>query len=109
MKVATVSIAGERRVGRVTDDGRSIVVCCVWVGVFVLVCCVGCGFFDIPTIIEMLSVGITRQSGDVIATGTPAGVGVGFDPARYLKNGDVVRIEIGGIGVLENEIVERSA
>jgi 2-keto-4-pentenoate hydratase/2-oxohepta-3-ene-1,7-dioic acid hydratase in catechol pathway len=52
MKVATVSIAGERRVGRVTDDGRSI--------------------------------------------------------APYLKNGDVVRIEI-GIGVLENEIVERSA
>jgi 2-keto-4-pentenoate hydratase/2-oxohepta-3-ene-1,7-dioic acid hydratase in catechol pathway len=53
MKVATVSIAGKRRVGRVTDDGRLL--------------------------------------------------------APYLKNGDVVHIEIGGIGVLENEIVERSA
>jgi 2-keto-4-pentenoate hydratase/2-oxohepta-3-ene-1,7-dioic acid hydratase in catechol pathway len=65
--------------------------------------------FDIPTIIETLSAGITLQPGDVIATGTPAGVGIGFSPPRYLKNGDVVRIEIGGIGVLENKIVERSA
>jgi 2-keto-4-pentenoate hydratase/2-oxohepta-3-ene-1,7-dioic acid hydratase in catechol pathway len=64
--------------------------------------------FDIPTIIETLSAGITLQPGDVIAAGTPAGVGVGFNPPRYLKNGDVVRIEIGGIGVLENHIVERS-
>jgi 2-keto-4-pentenoate hydratase/2-oxohepta-3-ene-1,7-dioic acid hydratase in catechol pathway len=64
--------------------------------------------FDIPTIIETLSAGITLQPGDVIATGTPAGVGIGFDPPRYLKAGDVVRIEIGGIGVLENKIVERS-
>jgi 2-keto-4-pentenoate hydratase/2-oxohepta-3-ene-1,7-dioic acid hydratase in catechol pathway len=65
--------------------------------------------FDIPTIIETLSAGITLQPGDVIATGTPAGVGIGFNPPRYLKNGDVVRIEIGGIGALENKIVERSA
>jgi 2-keto-4-pentenoate hydratase/2-oxohepta-3-ene-1,7-dioic acid hydratase in catechol pathway len=64
--------------------------------------------FGIPKIIETLSAGITLQPGDVIATGTPAGVGVGFDPPKYLKGGDVVRIEIGGIGVLENEIVERS-
>jgi 2-keto-4-pentenoate hydratase/2-oxohepta-3-ene-1,7-dioic acid hydratase in catechol pathway len=64
--------------------------------------------FDIPKIIETLSAGITLQPGDVIATGTPAGVGIGFDPPKYLKGGDVVRIEIGGIGVLENEIVERS-
>ncbi len=65
--------------------------------------------FDIPTIIETLSAGITLLPGDVIATGTPAGVGIGFNPPRYLKNGDVVRIEIGGIGALENKIVERSA
>jgi 2-keto-4-pentenoate hydratase/2-oxohepta-3-ene-1,7-dioic acid hydratase in catechol pathway len=64
--------------------------------------------FDIPKIIETLSAGITLRPGDVIATGTPAGVGIGFDPPKYLKGGDVVRIEIGGIGVLENEIVERS-
>jgi 2-keto-4-pentenoate hydratase/2-oxohepta-3-ene-1,7-dioic acid hydratase in catechol pathway len=65
--------------------------------------------FDIPTIIETSSAGITLQPGDVIATGTPAGVGIGYDPPKYLKAGDVVRIEIGGIGVLENEVVERAA
>jgi 2-keto-4-pentenoate hydratase/2-oxohepta-3-ene-1,7-dioic acid hydratase in catechol pathway len=65
--------------------------------------------FDIPKIIETLSAGITLQPGDVIATGTPAGVGIGFDPPKYLKGGDVVRIEIAGIGVLENQIVERSS
>jgi 2-keto-4-pentenoate hydratase/2-oxohepta-3-ene-1,7-dioic acid hydratase in catechol pathway len=65
--------------------------------------------FDIPTIIETLSAGITLQPGDVIATGTPAGVGIGHEPPKYLKAGDVVRIEIGGIGVLQNEVVERSS
>jgi 2-keto-4-pentenoate hydratase/2-oxohepta-3-ene-1,7-dioic acid hydratase in catechol pathway len=64
--------------------------------------------FGIPAIIEALSAGITLQPGDVIATGTPAGVGIGFDPPKYLKDGDVVRIEIAGIGVLENKIVERA-
>lgn len=63
--------------------------------------------FDIPTIIETLSAGITLQPGDVIATGTPAGVGIGFNPPKYLKGGDVVRVEIAGIGVLENTVVER--
>ena len=56
--------------------------------------------FDIPKIIETLSAGITLQPDDVITTGTPAGVGIGFDPPKYLKGG--------GIGVLENEIVERT-
>jgi 2-keto-4-pentenoate hydratase/2-oxohepta-3-ene-1,7-dioic acid hydratase in catechol pathway len=64
--------------------------------------------FDIPAIIETLSAGITLQPGDVIATGTPAGVGIGYDPPKYLKDGDVVRIEIAGIGVLLNKVVERS-
>jgi 2-keto-4-pentenoate hydratase/2-oxohepta-3-ene-1,7-dioic acid hydratase in catechol pathway len=58
--------------------------------------------FDIPTIVVTISAGITLKPGDVIATGTPAGVGIGFDPPRYLKAGDVVRVEIDGIGVLEN-------
>jgi 2-keto-4-pentenoate hydratase/2-oxohepta-3-ene-1,7-dioic acid hydratase in catechol pathway len=62
--------------------------------------------FDIPTIIATISAGLTLQPGDVIATGTPAGVGIGFDPPRYLKSGDVVRIEIDGIGILENSFVE---
>ncbi|RUX24076.1 MAG: FAA hydrolase family protein [Mesorhizobium sp.] len=63
--------------------------------------------FDIPTIIATLSQGITLKPGDIIATGTPVGVGIGFDPPKYLKPGDVVRIEIDGIGTLENRFVER--
>jgi 2-keto-4-pentenoate hydratase/2-oxohepta-3-ene-1,7-dioic acid hydratase in catechol pathway len=64
--------------------------------------------FDVPTIIETLSAGITLLPGDVIATGTPAGVGIGFKPPRYLGHGDVVRCEIGGIGALENRITDRA-
>lgn len=63
--------------------------------------------FDIPTIISTLSQGITLNPGDIIATGTPAGVGIGFDPPKYLKAGDVVRVEIDGIGALENRFAER--
>jgi 2-keto-4-pentenoate hydratase/2-oxohepta-3-ene-1,7-dioic acid hydratase in catechol pathway len=60
--------------------------------------------FDIPTLIETISAGITLYPGDVIATGTPVGVGIGFNPPKYLKRGDTVRIEIDGIGVLENPV-----
>jgi 2-keto-4-pentenoate hydratase/2-oxohepta-3-ene-1,7-dioic acid hydratase in catechol pathway len=60
--------------------------------------------FDIPALIETLSAGITLYPGDVIATGTPVGVGIGFKPPKYLKAGDTVRIEIDGIGVLENPV-----
>jgi 2-keto-4-pentenoate hydratase/2-oxohepta-3-ene-1,7-dioic acid hydratase in catechol pathway len=60
--------------------------------------------FAIPTLIETISRGITLYPGDLIATGTPAGVGMGFDPPRWLKRGDRVRIEIEGIGVLENPV-----
>ena len=60
--------------------------------------------FDIPTLIETISAGITLYPGDLIATGTPAGVGIGFTPPRYLKSGDRVRIMIDGIGVLENPV-----
>ncbi|MEH6525385.1 MAG: fumarylacetoacetate hydrolase family protein [Sneathiella sp.] len=62
--------------------------------------------FDVPTIIAAISNGITLNSGDVIATGTPAGVGIGFKPPRYLAGGDIVAIEIGGIGTLENPVEE---
>ncbi|MDG4718802.1 MULTISPECIES: fumarylacetoacetate hydrolase family protein [Thalassospira] len=58
--------------------------------------------FDIPTIIATISAGVTLMPGDVIATGTPAGVGIGFEPPRYLKAGDEVSIEIEGIGTLSN-------
>ena len=60
--------------------------------------------FDIPTIIETISRTMTLEPGDVIATGTPVGVGIGFNPPKFLKSGDVVRISIEGIGVLENPV-----
>lgn len=60
--------------------------------------------FDIPTLIETLSAGMTLMPGDVIATGTPAGVGIGFTPPRYLKRGDEVSIEISGLGRLSNPV-----
>jgi 2-keto-4-pentenoate hydratase/2-oxohepta-3-ene-1,7-dioic acid hydratase in catechol pathway len=58
---------------------------------------------DIPSLIETCSRGITLYPGDVIATGTPAGVGMGMKPSQWLKTGDVMRIEIDGIGVIENK------
>jgi len=58
--------------------------------------------FDIPTLIASISAGLALQAGDVIATGTPAGVGIGFTPPRFLKPGDEVEISISGIGTLKN-------
>jgi 2-keto-4-pentenoate hydratase/2-oxohepta-3-ene-1,7-dioic acid hydratase in catechol pathway len=58
--------------------------------------------FSVPEIISVISEGFTLQPGDVIATGTPAGVGIGYDPPRFLKSGDCVRIEIANVGILEN-------
>ncbi|MBN9085253.1 MAG: hydrolase [Rhizobiales bacterium 62-17] len=60
--------------------------------------------FDIPTLIATISSYITLEPGDIIATGTPVGVGIGFTPPKFLGSGDVVRIEVAGIGVLENTI-----
>lgn len=60
--------------------------------------------FDIPTIIHDLSLGMTLKAGDIIATGTPAGVGMGFHPPKFLKKGDIVECEIEGIGVLRNKV-----
>jgi 2-keto-4-pentenoate hydratase/2-oxohepta-3-ene-1,7-dioic acid hydratase in catechol pathway len=62
--------------------------------------------FDIPTLIETLSEGITLEPGDLIATGTCAGVGIGFNPPRYLKPGDEVAITIEPIGTLKNTFVD---
>lgn len=60
--------------------------------------------FDIPTIIEIISLVTTLEPGDIIATGTPAGVGLGFNPPKYLKSGDVMELEISEIGTLRNII-----
>jgi 2-keto-4-pentenoate hydratase/2-oxohepta-3-ene-1,7-dioic acid hydratase in catechol pathway len=61
--------------------------------------------FDIPTIIATVSASMTLSPGDIIATGTPAGVGIGFNPPRFLKKGDVVKVSISGIGHIQNVIV----
>ncbi|SDZ44778.1 2-keto-4-pentenoate hydratase/2-oxohepta-3-ene-1,7-dioic acid hydratase (catechol pathway) [Variovorax sp. YR634] len=60
--------------------------------------------FDIPTLIADISRTMTLEPGDLIATGTCAGVGIGFTPPRFLKPGDVVEVEIQPIGVLRNPV-----
>jgi 2-keto-4-pentenoate hydratase/2-oxohepta-3-ene-1,7-dioic acid hydratase in catechol pathway len=60
--------------------------------------------FDVPTLVDYISRVITLERGDLILTGTPEGVGVFRDPKISLKAGDVVEIEIEGIGVLRNEV-----
>jgi 2-keto-4-pentenoate hydratase/2-oxohepta-3-ene-1,7-dioic acid hydratase in catechol pathway len=60
--------------------------------------------FDIPTLITTISSVITLEPGDIIATGTPAGVGAGFNPPRFLQPGDEMRLEVEGIGELVNTI-----
>jgi 2-keto-4-pentenoate hydratase/2-oxohepta-3-ene-1,7-dioic acid hydratase in catechol pathway len=62
--------------------------------------------FDIPTIIASLSAGLTLQPGDIIATGTPAGVGYAMTPPQALKGGDLVVARIDRIGELRNRVVE---
>ena len=60
--------------------------------------------FDIDNVIHELSLGLTLKAGTIIATGTPAGVGMGMDPPQFLKPGDTVRCEIDGIGSLTNTV-----
>ena len=60
--------------------------------------------FSIPKLISILSDGMTLQPGDVIATGTPQGVGMGLNPPQFLKKGDVVEITIDPIGTLRNTV-----
>jgi 2-keto-4-pentenoate hydratase/2-oxohepta-3-ene-1,7-dioic acid hydratase in catechol pathway len=60
--------------------------------------------FDVPELIATISRRTTLMAGDVIATGTPEGVGIGFTPPKFLQRGQRVRIEIDGIGALENAV-----
>jgi len=62
--------------------------------------------FDAGALIEFLSTAFTLEPGDVICTGTPGGVGMLMQPPTWLAVGDVVRIEIEGLGVLENPVIE---
>lgn len=61
--------------------------------------------FSIPALLETLSASITLQPGDIIATGTPAGVGVGFDPPKFLNQGDRIAVSISQLGELRNQVV----
>ena len=65
--------------------------------------------FDCFTLVEHLSTAFTLEPGDIIATGTPSGVGIGMKPPQLLKAGDVVRIEIDGLGAIENRFIEEPA
>jgi 2-keto-4-pentenoate hydratase/2-oxohepta-3-ene-1,7-dioic acid hydratase in catechol pathway len=62
--------------------------------------------FGVGAVLEYLSQAFTLEPGDVIFTGTPAGVGSMRSPREWLQAGDVVRIEISGLGTLENPVVE---
>ena len=70
--------------------------------------CLNTLIFDIPHLLSTISRSMTLQPGDIIATGTPKGVGAGFDPARFLRVGDTVSVAVDGIGTLENTFVSRS-
>lgn len=61
--------------------------------------------FDIPTLIAAISACVLLEPGDVIATGTPVGVGIGMDPPTYLQPGDSVEVSIDGIGSITNPVV----
>ena len=62
--------------------------------------------FDLKTIIEQLSLGMTLEPGDVIATGTPSGVGFAMNPPGLLKGGDKIEAEVEGVGILSNAVRE---
>ena len=61
--------------------------------------------FSIPELVSYLSHVVTLCPGDIIYTGTPSGVGIGFKPPKYLMVGDKVRIEIEKLGFIENTVV----
>jgi len=60
--------------------------------------------FDVATLVETLSRAMTLQPGDIIATGTPVGVGIGFTPPKFLRHGDQVRVAVTGLGELNNRV-----
>lgn len=60
--------------------------------------------FSIPTLIATISQAITLEPGDIIATGTPAGVGAGFNPPKFLQPGDLLELEVEGLGILRNRV-----
>jgi 2-keto-4-pentenoate hydratase/2-oxohepta-3-ene-1,7-dioic acid hydratase in catechol pathway len=90
LRIATYGWGGRRHVGPLSAGGKG-----ARTRDFI---------FGIPQLIEAVPAGIMLAAGDIIATGTPSGAGIGFDPPRDLKPGDRVRIHIDGIGMLENPV-----
>ncbi len=66
-------------------------------------------FFDIPALIEYITSWAQLEPGDVIVTGTPGGVGAGRKPPLWMRPGDTVEVEISGIGILRNDIIDEDA
>ena len=64
--------------------------------------------FPVDTLIESLSQGLTLEPGDIIATGTPDGVGFARTPPEFLQDGDIMETEVEGIGTLRNRVVADS-
>ena len=62
--------------------------------------------FPFGRILEYISPFCTLEPGDIILTGTPTGAGARFDPPRFLRPGDLVEVEVPGIGILRNEIAD---
>jgi 2-keto-4-pentenoate hydratase/2-oxohepta-3-ene-1,7-dioic acid hydratase in catechol pathway len=60
--------------------------------------------FDIPTLIETITSTMTLIPGDIIATGTPVGVGIGFNPPKFIQAGDKITVAISGLGELNNNV-----
>ncbi|WP_431824424.1 fumarylacetoacetate hydrolase family protein [Burkholderia sp. F1] len=65
--------------------------------------------FDVPTLISIISEAITLEAGDVIVSGTPAGIGWAREPKRLMRDGDVCEVEIEGLGVLRNPVRDEAA
>ena len=65
--------------------------------------------FDVQTLVSVISEGITLEPGDLIVTGTPAGVGLARKPPLWMKPGDVCEVEVERIGVLRNPIADETA
>jgi 2-keto-4-pentenoate hydratase/2-oxohepta-3-ene-1,7-dioic acid hydratase in catechol pathway len=87
------------------DDPQALAIRCIVNGEALQDSSTAQMIFSVAEIIAYASQVITLEPGDLIATGTPAGVGIGFNPQRFLKPGDVVTVTISGIGELTNPVV----
>ena len=65
--------------------------------------------FPFARLIAYISTWTTLEPGDVIATGTPTGAGIRFDPPKFLKAGDLVEVEVAGVGTLSNRVTDEVA